>query len=409
MKIAFFTDGFLPKYDGVIIAVLSLAEELAKMGNEILIFAPKPKKGAKIVFPFENKDKRVKTFLLPSAPALIYPEFRLASPAIASVTSELKKFKAEVVHFHSPLSIGLTGITAAKILNKPLVGTFHTYFMEPEGLRLFKLEKSKALKSFLWKFSNFLHDRTNLTICPSRYVMNDLKKQGVKSPLSYIPNGIKIRDLTKVDLLAVKKKSGLPRFNLLYAGRISKEKNLNILIDALPQVKKEIPDFKLNLIGDGPIVSDLLKQALKLKVSANINFFGAMKHEELMNSSIYQTSDLFITPSTFDTQCISAVEAMMFGLPLVVAKSKGLTELISGNGLAVWPINKNKLAQTIIYLLKNEKLRKVMGEKSRKLSLNFDIKKTAKRTFEEYQKITTPKKPGWLKRLFGQDQSSGYF
>ena len=240
MRIAFFTDGFLPKYDGVIIAVLSLASELANQGNEILIFAPKPKKGVKITLPFDNKDKRVKTFLLPSAPALIYPEFRLASPDVAKVINELKKFKAEIIHFHTPLSIGLTGITAAKILNKPLVGTFHTYFMEPEGLRLFKLEKSKALKSFLWKFSNFLHDRANLSICPSRYVLTDLKKQGVKSPLVYIPNGIEIRDLAKVDILNIKKKYGLPKCNLLYVGRISKEKNLDILIDALAIVKKEI-------------------------------------------------------------------------------------------------------------------------------------------------------------------------
>lgn len=404
MRISFFTETFLPKYDGVVTAVISLSKELARLGNEILIFAPEPKKRLNLKPVFGEVFKKIKVVYLPSTPDFLYPDFRFSSPALLLVIKKLRKFKTDIIHFHSPGPAGILAVISAKILNKPLVGTFHTYFMEPEYLRLVRMQDVKPVKNFLWKFSNFLHDRANLTICPSRYSADDLKKQGVKSLIVTIPNGIELLPQKGVKATLLKKKYGMPKYNLLYVGRISKEKNLDILISTLPLVKKEISEFKLNLIGDGPIISDLLKLAIKEKVSANINFFGPMKHEELLNSGIYQVSDLFITPSTSETQCISAVEAMMFGLPLVVAKAKGLEELISGNGIAVFPVNKKRLAEAVLKILKNEDWRKKMGEWSKKLALNFDIKKTAKKTFEEYQKLLKPKKPGLFARFFKRFQ-----
>jgi len=399
MKIALFTDTFLPKYDGVVTAVISLSKELARLGNKILIFAPKPKKILRLKPVFGELSKKIKVFYLPSTPFL-YPDFRLATPSALRIISQLRNFKPDILHFHSPGTVGITGVLAAKVLNKPLVGTFHTYIMEPEYLRLVKMERARPLRSFLWKFSNFWYDRANLTICPSKYATFDLKKQGVKSLIMTIPNGIEILTPKEADTGVLKKKYGMQKYNLLYVGRISKEKNLETLIEALPLIKKEISDFKLNLIGDGPIISDLLKLAIKEKVSQNINFFGPVKHEELMESGIYQSSDLFITPSTSETQCISAIEAMMFGLPLVVARARGLEELVSGNGMAVFPVNKKKLAEAVLKIFKNEVLRKKMGERSRKLALAFNIEKTGKRILFEYQKLLRPKKPSFFERIF---------
>ena len=195
MKIAVFTDSFPPLVNGVVTHILNTTSELAK-NNEIMIFAPKPKEEQMAQVP--SFPPTVKVEYLTSVPAFIYEDARVGLAFLPILFSKINRFNPDVVHFHSPLTVGLNGIMAAKILKKPLVGTFHTYFMEPEYLRIagldkIKLDENRLLNSFLWKYSNFYYNQADTVICPSQITKKDLIKHGITQPIQVVSNGVAIK------------------------------------------------------------------------------------------------------------------------------------------------------------------------------------------------------------------------
>src|SRR3990167_9101023 len=125
MRIAIFTDSFLPQINGVVSYVFDTATQLQRRGHQVIIFAPKPRRGVKLnleQYPFSIK-------LLPSLPSFIYPDIRFTIPSLPKVLLILKRFKPDVIHIQDPSTVGTEGLTAGKILKIPVAITFHTFFL----------------------------------------------------------------------------------------------------------------------------------------------------------------------------------------------------------------------------------------------------------------------------------------
>lgn len=388
MRIAIFTDEFLPQINGVVTYILDTAEELIKRGNEVLIFAPKPRRGYKLnlsKFPF-------KVILLSSLPALLYPDFRLTVPALPRVLLQLRKFKPDVIHIMDPLTMGTDGIMAAKIRKIPIIITFHTFFMDEDMLSYFKLKKrARLLQTPLWKLTSFYHNLANTVICPSLVSQRELEKHGLKKPAIVVSNGI---DLTKTKKLTTKEIEvkrqiyGIKSTEriAIYVGRLAPDKSLDVLLSAWKMVVQKEKDAKLILVGSGPEERKLKELVNDLDLNYKVVFWGSIAREKILTEGIYCLADIFVTASKIENQSLAMLEAMAHSLPLVGVRARGTPELIDEtNGLIVEPDKPNDLAQAIIKLLADKKLREKLAKGSWKKVQEFDLKKSVSKLEAVYR------------------------
>lgn len=379
MRIAIFTDAFLPQINGVVTYVLDIASKFSKRGNQILIFAPKPRRGLKLnlsKFPF-------KVVLLPSVPALLYPDFRLTVPALPRVLLQLRKFKPDVIHIMDPLTMGTDGIMAAKIRKIPIIITFHTFFMDEDMLKYFKLSKrAKLLHTPLWRLTAFYHNLANAIICPSKISEKELEKHGLKKPTIVIPNGIelgKIKKFTAKEILAKRLSSGLKTSDrvAIYVGRLAPDKSLDVLLAAWKIVSQKEPNARLLIVGGGPEEKRLKKMVADFNLTNQVIFLGVLERDKILTEGIYNLADIFVTASKIENQSLAMLEAMAHGLPIVGINIRGTPELVDAqNGLVVEPDNVEALAQAVINLFSSSKLRKKLGQRSLQKVQDFDLDKS---------------------------------
>lgn len=327
MKIAIFTDTFLPQINGVVTHVVETVKELAKLGHSILIIAPKSKKNITI-------GKNVKIEYLSGLPALFYPDFVFTTPFSYQLLKKVKKFAPDIIHFHTPIMIGLNAILIAKYLKVPLVSTFHTYFMEPEYLRTagfdrLNLDNNKLINNIGWQIAKIFHDLSDIIIVPAKFTKDDLINHGFVKPIIRINNGIKLPN----------KQNKMFNYNLgkyfLYVGRLSKEKNLDILFKAYRIFCQKNKNIRLIIVGDGPDKNNLMQSAYKKGLEQRIVFLGLIPHKKLLNSDIFTQAIAFVTTSTSEVQGLSIIEACSYKLPVIAVKTRSMNELITNNGILV--------------------------------------------------------------------------
>jgi 1,2-diacylglycerol 3-alpha-glucosyltransferase len=390
MNIAFFTDTFIPKFDGIVTSILNTIGELLRRGHKVMVFAPKIHKDQLDIIKKYNPD--IKVMLIPGVNALFYPEFKLTPPASPWIIRELKKFNVDIIHFHTPFTMGMEAIIASRILKKPLVSTFHTYFCEPEYLKIVKLDWVPGLVKFGWLYSNFFHNRCSVTLSPSHFSAGKLAALKVKSPIKVLSNGIPLqvpRSLDDSEREELRKKYNLKEHVMLFVGRVSEEKCIDVLIDAAKLVVNNRNDTVMLIVGDGP-ASGKYKQLVKNSgLSEQVIFTGAIPHKDLIQSGIFEISDFFVTASTSENQPMTIIEACMFGLPLIGVDAKGVPEMIKDNGFVAEPGNSKELAEYMLKIVEDENLRRQMSEKSKIFGDTYNIEKTTDQLLEIYNNLTT--------------------
>ena len=343
MRIALFTDVFLPQINGVVTSTLSLAKGLADRNHKVYIIAPKFKGNRE----FQYKNVIVKRVY--SIPALFYPGFKFASPFSPEILNFIKKEKIELIHFQTPMSLGIQAILISRLLKIPLVGTFHTNISNPQYLRHMRIN-SKLIAPISKKYIKWYYGNCNLVTCPSESIRKELKKENINSHIKVFSNGI---DLSLFKPLKTKKKQK----NLIFVGRIAHEKNLFYLLECFKIVLKKLPETKLIIIGDGPQMNELKNKINEDNLSKNIILTGEIEHTKLIKSNFYKESYTFVTASLSETQGITLMEAQANGLPSVGIDAAGSRDLIKNNynGFLVKE-NKKSFADAIIKILSDERL-----------------------------------------------------
>lgn len=391
MRIAYFTDTFLPQVNGVATALANQAKELGARGHKILIFTPKLDNIRRRKF----KAKNVEVVHLPTVPALLYPEFKLGIFGFPKVVQTLIKFKPDIIHLHTPLTVGLDAILAAKVFNKPLVGTIHIYFADSNYIGWIKDRiKNKLAVKLVNKaaqgFPTFMFNQCDLLLAPSKMLIRELTGVGFKKNISYLPNGITLgqtKIFSKKAKDNIKKKYGLREKVILHFGRLSHEKNIDVLIKSFQALAKKHENISLLIIGDGPSRKKLVKLVLKLDLTKEVIFTGFIEHQQLLSSGFLNVADLFATASTMENNPMAVLEAMACGLPIIGVKQAGLIELISKNGFLVEPGNIKMMAEKMEQILFNEKLAKEMGKKSLEAVKPYAIAAVADQLLAYYARL----------------------
>ena len=308
MKIAFFTETFLPKVDGIVTRLTKTVQQLVAAGDEVLIFcpegAPESYMGARVVG-------------VPAMPLPLYPELKLALPRPA-VSEALDRFGPDLVHVVNPAVLGLGGIWLARSRGLPLVASYHTHlpkYLEHYGMGM--------LEPLLWELLKAAHNQAQLNLCTSTAIVEELASRGIQHTALW-QRGVDT-DLFRPELASAAMRKRLHGGHddtghlLLYIGRLSAEKQ----IDRIRPVLEAMPQTRLALVGDGPH-----RQQLERHFEGTATtFVGYLAGEEL--ASAYASGDAFLFPSSTETLGLVLLEAMAAGCPVVGANRGGIPDIVS--------------------------------------------------------------------------------
>lgn len=393
MKIAYFTDTYLPSINGVVTSLVNIVSILAEKKYEITIYAPKPKLVLKIAG--DNKNPRV--HFLSSMPGFVYPGARISFPFPIAFLTRIKKFDPDIIHVQTAFFVAVGALLIAKLLKKPLVGSFHGYFMEPEYLQVLGINKpAKTISKILWRYTVFFYNQCDIVVVPAGNTKQELIKHKIKKPIIVIANTVqekKIKKVSESEVQKLKARYNLKDQTILYTGRLSKEKSLDVLIKSFVNVLKKNSNISLFIIGDGPIMKDLSKLAKSLGIEESVIFTGHIPQDELLTEGYYQVADIFATASATEVLPVSIIEAMYFGLPIIGVSKKGMTEMISGVGLLSTAGDSTDFTKNLVATIEDIELRKKLSGKSREaFDRIYSIKNVASKYESLYSKLVHQKK-----------------
>ncbi|MFA6888868.1 MAG: glycosyltransferase [Candidatus Woesearchaeota archaeon] len=361
MNIAIFTDCFIPLVDGVVIATLNLAKGLADRGHTVHIIAPEYSNIKEFSYP-HIKVKRVYAI-----PAFFYKGYKFTSPLSIEIIKYLKKENIDVIQFQTPITLGVQALLTARFLKKPVVGTFHTFFTDPNYIKHVGFSPPFVQK-FTWEYAKKYYNQCDCITCPSESAKQELLNHGFKKPIIVVSNGIDPSVFNNSNWKNVKKEFNPHGPLLLFIGRIAYEKNINYLLQCFQFIIKKDPTVVLVIVGDGPQMEQLKKDILTLNLSKNIILTGKIDHNSLVKSGIFKACDVFVTASTTETQGITTLEAQANGLVCVGVNARGTKDLIKNNynGYLVKEGDKKAFAQKVLNLLNDKKLYTYMSKNTLK-------------------------------------------
>jgi glycosyltransferase involved in cell wall biosynthesis len=307
MRVALFTETFLPKIDGIVTRLRHTVEHLQRNGDQVLVICPDggltEYKGAKI-------------HGVTGIPLPLYPELKLAIPR-PSIRTVLEKFKPDLIHVVNPAVLGLGGIYYAKTLNIPLVASYHTHL--PQYLQHYGFG---ALEGFLWELLKAAHNQAELNLCTSTAMVKELETHGIER-VDLWQRGVDT-EMFQPYLVSQNMRNRLSQGHsdaplLLYVGRLSAEKE----IEQIKPILEAIADARLALVGNGPH-----RQALEEHFKGTkTHFVGYLQGLEL--ASAFASADAFIFPSRTETLGLVLLEAMAAGCPVVAANSGGIPDIVT--------------------------------------------------------------------------------
>lgn len=391
MKIAIFSDNFYPEISGISDSVILLAKEFSDLGHEVHFFAPKYAKSDYDVANIEQKElelgAKIKIHRFWSFPLIGSPtgQSRVVIP-FGFRCLKFQKEKFDIIHTQSPYGCGMEALFMSKIFGIPLFGTNHTPITEFTKYLPFKN------KLFDWVGLNFVawyYNRCKFVTAPFTGILDEMKSFGFKRDAISLSNPLDLKNFfppTEQAKKELKRKFNFTDKTLLYAGRLSQEKQVDLIIQALAQVKKTIPETILAITGIGNKENDLKKLAKKLGVEDSVKFLGRVEDE--IHAQTYQAAELFVVMSTAETQCISMMKAMSSGIPVIGADARALPNYIGKDekvGFIVPVGDVQKLAEKIIFLFQHKEKAIEMGKAGSEYAKQFFAKGVAEKWQDIFQ------------------------
>ncbi len=360
MKIAIFTNNYLPNPYGVSGSVESFRQELERLGHIVYVFAPNFKGYVdenKNVFRYPAIDLKFKNVRFPVAIPYSYQISRL-----------LEKLEIDVIHAQHPNLLGWSARHWARKKRVPLVFTWHTLYDQ-------YAHYTPIVPSFLtawWAIRNARSyaNGADCVIVPTPSVKEIILKWGVTNKnIVVIPTGVDEKQLANPDKALIRKKYVIAEDEILLIviTRFTQEKNLEFLFEAVAEVLRENKKVKFLAGGDGNLTEKLKNFAAKQQLSAQIIFPGVVANE--IKKEYYIAGDIFVSASKSETQGMAISEAMYLGLPIVAVAAPGVKDLVVSQvtGLLVRE-DREEFANAIKRLVADDILRKKFAENAGKIA-----------------------------------------
>jgi glycosyltransferase involved in cell wall biosynthesis len=374
-KIAHFTDTF-EEINGVALSLRRQAELAQKNGKSLTIITCGKEENCRA--PGLRIFEAIGCYPLPE-----YEDLKLFFPPFLKILSYCYGERFTAVHSATPGPLGLAALGVARILKIPVVGTYHTEL--PEYARY--LTDDPLLEEWCWKYMIWYYRQLDKVYVPSREIQDMLTAKGLpEEKISLYYRGVDLNRFHPEKRNGIwQDRYGLPDgINLLYVGRISKEKNLLILDKVLSRLTETATPIHLIFVGDGPLLGTLREKMQGLPCL----FTGYLTGEELAQA--YASSDLFLFPSKTDTFGNVVLEAQASGLPVIVTEAGGPKENIlpGKSGLVVNGDDPEEWIRVIRELVADSDRLKEMGRAARDFMESYSQETAFLKTWELYEKET---------------------
>ncbi len=345
LRVALFSETFLPKLDGVVTVMCLLLDHFKSRGIEAMMFSGGKHVDSYNGFPIVS--------ITPSVPMPMYPEIRMTIP-MRKTFQALQEFDPDIIHIASPMHTGLAFMRFAKKLDKPMVMSFHTHIMS-----MAKFYKLGFLEGILWSLHRYVYNKALYRWATSKRVQEELLAHGF-GPTGLWRRGVdpSIFSPGPVDMeVRARLSNGNPEKTLLlFVGRLAPEKQ----IEQIKHVLEAIPNTHLVIVGDGPFRDKLEK----IYSGMPVTFAGYLSGQNLTEA--YRAADIFTFPSAIETFGLVVAEAMAVGLPVVSSRVGGIPEIITSgeNGYIFEPNDVSTMINYVRDLVEHPQKREMMSKRA---------------------------------------------
>jgi 1,2-diacylglycerol 3-alpha-glucosyltransferase len=375
MKIGIFTNNYLPNPYGVPNSIESFRKEFEVLGHQVFIFAPEWK---------GYRDENPNVFRYPAINLGYKIKFPLAIPYSKKIDKILEDLDIDIIHSQHPNLLGNAALKWARKKNIPLVFTWHTLY--DRYTNFIPLIPNKLSAGWIIKKAVNYANKANLVIAPTDSVIEIIKDWGVRNEIIAIPTGIEEKDFQNPERKLLRDKYGLEddEILLVLVSRLTEEKNIEFVFEALADLLKKEAGVKFLVAGNGYLVPKLKKFVADEKIAGQIIFSGIAERRGLKN--YYAAGDIFVYASKSETQGMVLSEAMYMGLPIVAVNAPGASSLVINNQTGILTReDKIEFSGAVQKLIKDQELRLKFSEEAKKIAREkYTSKVCAKQMLEAY-------------------------
>ncbi len=369
MKIAFVSQSYPPIISGAAIVVQRLAEGIAARDHKVMVVAASDCRKA-----YVKDSENINIHYFPSLKNPLRVDQRFILGHHKELERVLLDFKPDVIHLHDPLNLGLSAVRIAQKHQIPVVITIHQlpWFIS-SSLNTTDYVK-RIIENGLWQYSMWFMAQCSISLTPSKMIADIISENTQFCP-EVISNGVEIDLFTPSSKTPNEKKALCEKYKInpdqaaiLYVGRIDKDKRVDLVVEAVSQVIKEI-DAQLIVVGDGTMRGEIISLCQSLDIYDRCIFPGFVpKNGDL--PGIFRLADVFVTASEIEIQSSVVLEAMASGKPVVVVESSSMPEFVyeAQNGYLVKPGDFEAIAKKIICILQDPKRAEAMGKAGREIA-----------------------------------------
>lgn len=370
MKIAYFTDHFLPKTDGLVTRLCSTLPHIKSSGHEVQVYTVG---NSPVDYPYAEVHRCAELFLLSST------HRKVPQPCFKNIFQNLSAWHPDVLHVINATPMAWAAYRYNAIYQCPLVLSLHTDYLN--YLSHYKVRfLSSGLKMMIQLYSR----RPQLITVPSDITRHQLNALGIYN-IDLWHTGIDVNKFNPEKFsrqMRYRLSQGNPDLPLLlYVGRLGPEKNMAILFEVL----KALPGIRLAIVGDGPI-----KSALERQFSGSATYFSGALHDEEL-ASAYASADILLMPSTSETLGMVVLEAMASGCAVIAANAGGLPEMVSHEktGFLFDPARLDTLVGAIKTYLEQPQIRYKHRDAARQQVMACGWEQSTQKLLQSYQRVLT--------------------
>ena len=389
-NICLLNDSFPPLIDGVANVVMNYADQFTQKGYQTLVVTPSHPQA-------DDRQYGYSVLRYPSIDLRKQMGYMAGVPFSPEIGHRLTRDKASILHSHCPIMSTLMARELRQLTDAPLVLTYHTkYDVDIENAIHSKVLQSSSKKALL----------ANINACDEVWTVSqgageNLRLLGYEGEYTVMPNGVDFPRgrVTEAQIEAVTADwdfpDGIPVY--LFVGRMMWYKGLRIILDALAALKQRNVPFRMVFIGDGTDRKAIEQYALKLGVAQWCYFIGSITEREALRAW-YCKADLFLFPSTFDTNGLVVREAAACGLPAVLIRGSAAAEGVRDEVNAfLIDENAESLSSLLASCGRNRTLLRSIG-KTASMELYISWEVASAKALEQYQIIDEKNKRGFYSK-----------
>ena len=379
MRILMASHGYPPTISGVTLVVRKIARAMVARGHQVTVVT-----GSDRITSYEAQDEGVRLIRVQSFSNPFWKEGPIPHISRTDLDRIVAEVNPDVLHLNEAALLALQFVRLSQRADLPLLSTCHYvphFISQYVGGHVAGTFVERAV----WGYSVWLYNQCDRVVFATLAHRQEFLSHGLDTPTTIISNGIDTHRYSRQngqDIDVEQFYNLPPRPRLLFVGRLAKDKEIDVTIQAMRYVINEM-DAHLLLVGRGDYQGRLESLVQELHLQDNVRFLGFVPEEDL--PALYRSVDLFTISSTCEVQSLPTLQALSTGVPVIAANALALPEIVldKTDGLLVEPGDEQGMAEAIVRVLTNQEMARAMGQ----AGMDVASAHSDERTFDKYEEL----------------------